>query len=96
MVFVTADNNSDRLRQLSYLICKVYPGSIIYEFTDPMLSAKYVCNNHVDVVLAEENMRPVDGETLRKVLITYKPDLPVILLPENIDDCRGQTVFQAM
>lgn len=90
MVFVIADNNSDRLRKLSKYICKIYPGCIIYEFTDPMLAAKHICNNHVDVVLAEEKMRPVDGMALRRVLNTHKPDLHVILLSENLEVvCSG-------
>lgn len=83
MVFVIIDNDSDRLRKLSHFVCKTYPGCVIYEFVDPMLSAKYVCSNHVDVVLAEEKMRPVDGAALRKVLNIHKPDLPVIILPES-------------
>lgn len=86
MVFVIADNDSDRLRKLSNSVCRAYPGCVIHEFVDPMLSAKYVCNNHVDVVLAEENMRPVDGAELQRVLNTHKPDLPVIILPEDTDE----------
>ena len=86
MVFVITDNDSDRLRELSNTICRTYPGCVIHEFVDPMLSAKYICNNHVDVVLAEEKMKPVDGAALRKVLNIHKPDLPVIILPENTDD----------
>ena len=60
--------------------------NFIYEFVDPMLSAKYICNNHVDVVLAVEKMRPVDGAALRKVLNIHKRDLPVIILSESNDE----------
>lgn len=86
MVFVITDNNPERLRKLSESVCKTYPGCVIHEFVDPMMSAKYICNNHVDIVLAEENMRPVDGAALQKVLNIHKPELPVIILPDNIDE----------
>ena len=80
MLFVTVDNDSDRLRELSGRIFKKYPGNVVYEFTDPMLSVKYICNNQVDVVVAKEKMRPVDGTVLIDVVHRHKPELPVILL----------------
>ena len=86
MVFVITGNNSERLRTWSEFVCKAYPGCVIYEYIDPMLSAKYIINNHVDVVLAEEKMRPVNGVVLRRVLNMHKPDLPVIILPERMDE----------
>lgn len=86
MVFVITGNNSERLRKWSEFVCKTYPGCVIYEYIDPMLSAKYIINNHVDVVLAEEKMRPVNGVVLRRVLNMHKPDLPVIILPERMDE----------
>lgn len=79
MVYVAVDNNSDRLRRLSDRILKKSSGNIVYEFTDPMLSVKYICNNNVDMVLAREKMRPVDGNILMKVIHRHKPELPVVL-----------------
>jgi len=79
MVFVTVDNDSDRLRELSGRIFQKYPGTVVYEFTDPMLSVKYICNNRVDIVVAREKMRPVDGTLLIDVVHRHKPELPVIL-----------------
>lgn len=79
MIFVTVDNDSDRLRRLSGGIFEKYPGNVVCEFTDPMLSVKYICNNEVDIVLAREEMCPVAGTVLKKVVHRHKPELPVIL-----------------
>ncbi len=80
MVFVAVDNDENRLRGTSYMLFKTYPGSIVHEFTDPMLSVKYICNHAVDVVYAKEKMHPVNGKVLTEVLHKQKPELSVILL----------------
>lgn len=80
MVFVTVDNDEDRLRGTSKMLFETYPGSVVYEFTDPMLSVKYACNHMVDAVYAKEKMRPVNGKTLTDVIHKHKPELSVILL----------------
>ena len=36
MVFVITGNNSERLRKWSELVCKTYPGCVIYEYIDPI------------------------------------------------------------
>lgn len=83
MRFVTVDNDQNRLARLSELLKSVFPSCTVTEFTDPLLSAKYILNNQVDAVLAETVMRPADGPTLKKVLLTNKPDLNVVLLTDH-------------
>lgn len=84
MVFVTVDNNLARLRKMSGMIFKIYPGSVVYEFIDPMLSAKYICNNPVDMVIARINMKPVDGGLLKSVIHKNKPEISVMLLQDDV------------
>lgn len=83
MIFVTVDNDSGSLRELSGRIFKKYPGSVVYEFTDPMMSVKYICNHDVDMVLAKEKMRPVNGTKFTDVVRVHKPTLPIIILKEE-------------
>lgn len=68
----------------------VCPGCEIITFTDPLLSAKHIWNNPVDIVFAEERMRPANGVDLLKVIRARKPDMPVIILAED-DHMREQT-----
>ena len=83
MKVATVDNDPDRLARLGELLKSVFPSCTVTEFTDPLLSAKYILNNDVDAVLAETVMRPADGPTLKKVLLTNKPGLNVVLLTDH-------------
>jgi DNA-binding NtrC family response regulator len=83
MNIVTVDNDQNRLAQLGEMLKSVFPNCTVAEFTDPLLSAKYILNNDVDFVLAETVMRPADGLTLKKVILTNKPDLTVVLLTDH-------------
>ncbi len=82
MNFVTVDNDGNRLSALTVLLKETFPDCTVTEFSDPLMSAKYIINNEVDSVLAAENMRPADGENLRHVIEVNKPQVKVILLSE--------------
>jgi len=81
--FVTVDNQGDRLAALTALLKETFPDCAVTEFTDPLLSAKYILNHAVDTVLAAEFMRPADGETLRHVIQVNKPQVRVVLLDHS-------------
>lgn len=83
MKFVTVDNDQGRLTQLGEVLKSAFPDCTVVEFTDPMLSAKYVLNNAVDAVLAEMVMRPADGPMLKKALLANIPDANIILLTDT-------------
>ncbi|MEG0876918.1 MAG: response regulator [Oscillospiraceae bacterium] len=80
MNFVVVDNNKDDLEQLAAAIRTVVPDSQIEPFTDPLLSAKYICNNPVDIVFLADTMRPVNGFRLLQVLRKNIPELAVVML----------------
>ncbi len=82
MRFVTVDNNKRRLVMLEELLKSHFRDCVVTEFTDPMLSAKFICNNDVDVVFAQENMHRVDGEGLMHVINVNKPTVQVRLFSE--------------
>lgn len=58
MNIVAVDNNSNDLSLLADAITTLLPDSRIQTFTDPLLSAKYICNNPVDMVFLTDAMRP--------------------------------------
>ncbi len=82
MKFVTVDNNKHRLTMLEELLKSHFPYCVVNEFTDPMLSAKFIINNDVDIVFAQEKMHRVDGEGLMHVININKPSVPVRLFRE--------------
>ena len=76
------DNNNQRLSELSEQLKTHLPDCTVTEFTVPMLSAKFILNNEVDIVYAQEEMERVTGEELKHVLSINRPQLKVNLFYE--------------
>ncbi|MEG0180172.1 MAG: response regulator [Oscillospiraceae bacterium] len=83
MNIVIVDNNKNDLELLCETIRKAMPKCQIQPFTDPLLSAKYICNNLVDMVFIADDMRPVNGFRLMQVLRKNIPTLTVVMLSDN-------------
>ncbi|MEG2144784.1 MAG: response regulator [Oscillospiraceae bacterium] len=83
MNFVVVDNNKDDLERLANAIAAVMPESQIQSFIDPLLSAKYICNNPVDMVFITDAMRPVNGFRLMQVLRKNIPSLAIVMLSDS-------------
>lgn len=85
MNIVITSNNTAELAALSTTLQQVFPDCECRRFTDPLLSAKYVWNNAVDLLLVKERMRPVNCIELIKNIRSLKPELPVVILAEDED-----------
>lgn len=83
MVFVVVDNNKNDLDLLTQTIVAAVPKCQVQSFTDPLLSAKYICNNPVDMVFLADAMRPANGFKLLKVLRKNIPKLTVVMLSDS-------------
>ena len=83
MTFVIADNDRKRLQDTAELLSAVFPGSVLYLFRDPMLSAKCVMEHQVDAVFAEAQMHRVDGIGLLHALRVNWTELPVFILSDH-------------
>ncbi|MEG1779518.1 MAG: response regulator [Oscillospiraceae bacterium] len=83
MNFVVVDNNKNDLELLAKAIRAVVPESQVQLFTDPLLSAKHICNNPVDMVFLADVMRPVNGFQLLQVLRKNIPELAVVMLSND-------------
>lgn len=83
MNFVVVDNNKNDLEVVSKAITTAMPECQVQLFTDPLLSAKYICNNPVDMVFLTDSMRPVNGFRLLQVLRKNIPKLAVIMLSDS-------------
>lgn len=83
MNFVVVDNNKSDLDMLANAIFATMPECQVQLFTDPLLSAKYICNTQVDMVFLANDMRPVNGFRLLQVLRKNIPQLAIIMLSNN-------------
>lgn len=83
MTFVAVDQNRERLTELTRLLLEAFPGSVIYQHTNPLKAPRDVRGNRVDAVFAQ--LDPVDpaGAALPHILHLEKADLPVFLLTDD-------------
>lgn len=74
MNIVIVDNNPNDLAQLGTMVAEILPKWQIQPFTDPLLSAKYICNTYVneaEALAAEVNgffANPISTERLSSVI----------------------------
>ena len=81
MVFVTADSCRAQLGRLTQILIIAFPGSTIYQHTDPTRVPHDVLSHKVDAVLLEaEQTNALD---LMQKLRRQKPDLPVFVISQT-------------
>lgn len=83
MVFVVVDNNKNDLDLFTQAVTTAVSKCQVELFTDPLLSAKYICNNQVDMVFLTDTMQPVNGFQLMQVLRKNIPKLTVVMLSDS-------------
>lgn len=83
MNFVVVDNSKIDLGLLAKAIAVAVPECQVQLFTDPLLAAKYICNNLVDMVFLADAMRPVNGFRLLQVLRKNIPQLAIVMLSDS-------------
>ena len=89
MIVVLVSNSAAETAELAGRLTAVFAGCECLQFTDPLLSAKYIWNNPADIVFAAEHMRPANGIELLKNIRSNHPELPVIIVAED-DSMRGR------
>ena len=82
MTFVAVDKNRGRLAELTRLLLEAFPGSVIYQHTNPLKAPKDVRGNRVDAVFAQLDPEDPVGAALPHMLHLEKADLPVFLLTD--------------
>ena len=82
MTFVAVDKNRGRLAELTRLLLEAFPGSVIYQHTNPLKAPKDVRGNRVDAVFAQLDPEDPAGAALPHMLHLEKADLPVFLLSD--------------
>ena len=79
MVFVTADSCRAQLERLTQLLVAAFPGSTVYQHTEPQRAFHDVLHNKVDAVFLAAEAERGDDLDLIGLLHRQKPELPVFI-----------------
>ena len=80
MVFVTVDEDRVRLETLTRLLVRTFPGSVIYQYTDPVFAVNNMENRKIDVVFVNLYILQKNDWKLLALLRRKKPDVQVFIL----------------
>ena len=83
VIFVTADSCRERLERLTQILVCAFPGSTIYQHTDPFRMLHDVWSHKVDAVLLEAELEKGNSLDLMQKLHRKKPDVPVYIVSET-------------
>lgn len=83
MTFVVTDDNRDRMSGFTQLLASVFPGSILYWYTDPMEVIGCLRDHQVDAVFMEAAMEEMEGAQLLFELRERDPDQPAFILADS-------------
>ena len=61
---------------------EAFPGSVIYQHTNPLQAPKDVRNNRVDAVFLQLDLESLGGAELTRILRSERANLPVFLLTD--------------
>ena len=85
MLIVLVNNNTIEMDFLANQLARIFLQCECLQFIDPLLSAKYILNNHVDIVFTAERMRLANGLDLLRIIRSSLSTLPVIIWADDND-----------
>ena len=85
MTFVTAGCYKAQLNRLTQVLISLYPGSTIYQHTNPLRVPHDILNHKVDAVFLETELDKTNGLDFVQMLRRQKSDLPVFVISRNED-----------
>ena len=91
MTFVTVGCYKARLERLTQVLISLYPGSTIYQHTNPLRVLHDVLNNKVDAVFLETETDKTNDLDFVQMLRRQKADLPVFIISQT-EDLREEAV----
>jgi DNA-binding NarL/FixJ family response regulator len=68
---------------LSQILFSAFPGSTVYQHTDPLRVPHDALNDRVNAVVLEVEMEKKNGLDLMRQLRRQKPELPVFIVSQN-------------
>ena len=83
MVFVTVDENRAQLENLTKLLIRIFHGSVIYQYTDPIPAVINMGNREIDAVFVNVSVSQRNNWQLLALLRRKRPDLRVFILSDD-------------
>lgn len=83
MTFIVTDDNRDRMNDFAQLLTSVFPGSVLYLYTEPMEVIGCLRDHPVDVVFIEAAMEEMEGAQLLFELRERHYELPAFILADS-------------
>lgn len=80
MKILAVSNHADTLAALSDILEHLFPDAGIVPMTDPLMAGKYAFHNHVDILLADTDMKRMDGIHLIRFVRQEQPAVRAYLL----------------
>lgn len=92
MVFLTVDENRTQLENLTELLVRTYPGSVIYQYTDPIHAVIHMENRQIDVMFANVGVFQKNNWQLLALMRRKQPKLRVFILSD--DEALRETAME--
>ena len=83
VVFMTVDENRLRLENLTELLIRCFPGSVIYQYTDPIHAVIHMENREIDAVFANAGVSQRNDWQLLALMRRKQPKLQVFILSDD-------------
>ena len=83
MVFVTVDEDRIRLKNMTELLVRTFPGSVIYQYTDPIHAVIHMENREIDAVFANAGVSQRNDWQLLALMRRKQPKLQVFILSDD-------------
>lgn len=92
MVFVTVDEDRIRLKNMTELLVRTFPGSVIYQYTDPIHAVIHMENREIDAVFANAGVSQRNDWQLLALMRRKQPKLQVFILSD--DEALRETAME--
>ena len=83
MTFVITDDNRDRMNNFIQVLLSIFPGSVLYLYTEPMEVIGCLREHQVDAVFMEAVMGENAGIQFLFELRERYPDIPAFILADS-------------
>ena len=83
MTFIVTDDNRDRMNNFIQVLLSIFPGSVLYLYTEPMEVIGCLREHQVDAVFIEGVMGEKAGIQFLFELRERYPDIPAFILADN-------------
>ena len=92
MVFVTVDEDRVRLNHMTELLVRTFPGSVIYQYSDPIHAVIHMENRQIDAVFANAGVFQRNDWNLLALMRRNQPKLQVFILSD--DEALRETAME--